>query len=671
VCIKGATVGETLDQGRLTTPLWRPSIDQPFAPISWDGAFDRLVAQIRHTIAQQGPAGLAIYGSGQFFSEDYYLANKLLKGALGSNNFDANSRLCMSSAVAGYSRSLGSDGPPCCYDDLDQADLVLLIGTNTAECHPVLFQRLLKRRRQRQAAPQLVVVDPRATATSDAADLHLAIRPGTDLVLLHGIGHLLLEAGAIDHGFVAAHTEGYAQLAELWQLWTPDRVCDLCGIAEADLRRLASLWAASAAVLSLWSMGVNQSREGSATVAGIVNLHLCTGQIGREGAGPFSLTGQPNAMGGREVGGLAQLLPGYRSVANADHRASVEHHWGFAAGSIAATPGLAVWDQIEAMERGALGLWWVAATNPLVSLPSLNRVRAAVANCPLVVLSEAYAGSETASFAHLILPAAQWSEKSGVMTNSERRLTLCPGFRDPPGLARPDWAIFAELGRRLGFVEQFSYGSAAEVFDEFVGLTTGRVCDMAGLSHALLAAHGPQQWPFPAGTAAGEGWPRLYGDGPAPFPAATAGHRFPTANGRARLWADPPLGLAEPPCERYPLVLTVGRYLGHWHTMSRSGKSKRLASMHPEPLLEVHPSDAERHGLVDGAMAWVQSRRGQLCAKVAVRQSIRPGTVFLPMHWGASQMQPCEANALMHELACPLSKQPELKAAAVRLEAVK
>ena len=671
VCIKGATVGETLDQGRLTTPLWRQSIDQPFVPISWDGAFDRLVAQIRRTIAQQGPAGLAIYGSGQFFSEDYYLANKLLKGALGSNNFDANSRLCMSSAVAGYSRSLGSDGPPCCYDDLDQADLVLLIGTNTAECHPVLFQRLLKRRRQRQAAPQLVVVDPRATATSDAADLHLAIRPGTDLVLLHGIGHLLLEAGAIDHGFVAAHTEGYAELAELWQLWTPQRVCDLCGIAEADLRRLASLWAASAAVLSLWSMGVNQSREGSATVAGIVNLHLCTGQIGREGAGPFSLTGQPNAMGGREVGGLAQLLPGYRSVANPDHRVSVERHWGFAAGSIAATPGLAVWEQIEAMERGELGLWWVAATNPLVSLPSLNRVRAAVANCPLVVLSEAYAGSETASLAHLILPAAQWSEKSGVMTNSERRLTLCPSFRDPPGLARPDWAIFAELGRRLGFVEQFSYSSAAEVFDEFVGLTTGRVCDMAGLSHALLAAHGPQQWPFPAGTAAGEGWPRLYGDGPAPFPAATAGQRFPTANGRARLWADPPLGLAEPPCERYPLVLTVGRYLGHWHTMSRSGKAKRLASMHPEPLLEVHPSDAERHGLVDGAMAWVQSRRGQVCAKVVVRQSIRPGTVFLPMHWGANQPQPCEANALMHELACPLSKQPELKAAAVRIEPVK
>ena len=671
VCIKGATVGETLDQGRLTTPLWRHSIDQPFEPISWDGAFDRLVAQIRCTIAQQGPAGLAIYGSGQFFSEDYYLANKLLKGALGSNNFDANSRLCMSSAVAGYSRSLGSDGPPCCYDDLDQADLVLLIGTNTAECHPVLFQRLLKRRRQRQAAPQLVVVDPRATATSDAADLHLAIRPGTDLVLLHGIGHLLLEAGAIDHGFVAAHTEGYAELAQLWQLWTPERVCDLCGIAEADLRRLASLWAASAAVLSLWSMGVNQSREGSATVAGIVNLHLCTGQIGREGAGPFSLTGQPNAMGGREVGGLAQLLPGYRSVANPGHRASVERHWGFAAGSIAATPGLAVWEQIEAMERGELGLWWVAATNPLVSLPSLNRVRAAVANCPLVVLSEAYAGSETASLAHLILPAAQWSEKSGVMTNSERRLTLCPSFRDPPGLARPDWAIFAELGRRLGFVEQFSYSSAAEVFDEFVGLTTGRVCDMAGLSHALLAAHGPQQWPFPAGTAAGEGWPRLYGDGPAPFPAATAGHRFPTANGRARLWADPPLGLAEPPCERYPLVLTVGRYLGHWHTMSRSGKAKRLASMHPEPLLEVHPSDAERHGLVDGAMARVQSRRGQVCAKVVVRQSIRPGTVFLPMHWGANQPQPCEANALMHELACPLSKQPELKAAAVRIEPVK
>ncbi|MFM8935505.1 MAG: molybdopterin oxidoreductase family protein [Vulcanococcus sp.] len=666
VCVKGATVGETLHHNRLTTPLWRESLDRPFSAISWERAFDLLVARIRSTLAQQGPQGLAIYGSGQFLTEDYYVANKLLKGALGSNNFDANSRLCMSSAVAGYARSLGSDGPPCCYDDLDHADLVLLIGTNTAECHPVLFQRLLKRKRKQKAALRIVVVDPRATATSDPADLHLAIRPGTDLVLLQGIGHLLLELQALDERFIANHTEGFAELKEVWEQWTPQRVCDLCGIAEADLRQLAQWWAEAAGVLSLWSMGVNQSSEGTATVAGIINLHLATAQIGRIGAGPFSLTGQPNAMGGREAGGLAQLLPGYRFVANPEHRAEVERHWGFAPGSIAPAPGLAVWDQIEAMERGELGLWWVAATNPLVSMPSLDRVKAAVARCPLVVLSEAYAGTETAAVAHLLLPAAQWSEKSGVMTNSERRVTLCPAFRQPPGEARPDWAIFAELGRRLGFAEQFSYGSAAEVYAEFVALTAGRVCVMSGLSHGLLAEHGPQQWPFPGGTAPGGGQARLYGT-TAPFPAAPPGHRFPTANGRARLLAEQPFGLAEPPCDRYPLVLTVGRYLGHWHTMTRTAHVARLAKQHPEPLLEVHPADAQRHGLSDGNLAEVISRRGAVQARVQVTANIRPGTVFLPMHWGASQTNACEANRLMHEEACDHSKQPELKAAAVRL----
>lgn len=664
VCVKGATVGETLHHNRLTTPLWRERRDQPFQPISWEAAFEQLLTQIRRTLADQGPAGLAIYGSGQFLTEDYYVANKLLKGALGSNNFDANSRLCMSSAVAGYARSLGSDGPPCCYDDLDAADLVVLIGTNTAECHPVLFQRLLKRKRKDRQALRLVVVDPRATATSDAADLHLALRPGTDLALLHGVGHLLLQAAAINQGFVAAHTQGFEELAALWQVWTPQRVSDLCGISEADLRQLAQWWAGSAGVLSLWSMGVNQSSEGTATVAGIINLHLVTGQIGRKGAGPFSLTGQPNAMGGREAGGLAQLLPGYRVVANAEHRAEVERHWGFAPGAIAAEPGLAVWQQIEAMERGELGLWWVAATNPLVSMPSLDRVRAAVANCPLVVLSEAYADTETAEVAHLVLPAAQWSEKSGVMTNSERRVTLCAAFRDPPGEARADWAIFAELGRRLGFVDQFSYGSAAEVYAEFTALTAGRVCEVSGLSHDLLAQHGPQQWPFPAGTQPGGGQARLYGEVCA-FPAAPAGHRFPTGNGRARLWADLPLGLAEPPCDAYPLVLTVGRYLGHWHTMTRTAHVARIVKQHPEPLLEVHPTDGERHDLVDGAMAQVSSRRGSVTARVQLTDRIRPGTVFLPMHWGANQAKACEANRLMHELGCPHSKQPELKAAAV------
>jgi ferredoxin-nitrate reductase len=659
VCVKGATVGETLHPNRLTTPLWREHTSQPFAPISWERAYTVLVERIRATLASKGPAALAIYGSGQFLCEDYYAANKLLKGALGSNNFDANSRLCMSSAVAGYARSFGSDGPPCCYDDLDLADLVLLIGTNTAECHPVLFQRLLKRRRKGDG-PRLVVVDPRATATSDAADLHLAIAPGTDLALLCGLGHLLLEGSGVDRAFVAAHTEGFAELETLWRAWDLQRAAAVCGIAAADLHQLADWWIASPAVLSLWSMGVNQSREGTATVAGICNLHLVSGQIGRPGAGPFSLTGQPNAMGGREVGGLAQLLPGYRTVSDPGHRAEVERHWGFAPGSIAPEPGLAVWQQVEAMERGELDLWWVAATNPLVSLPSLDRVRAAVANCPLVVLSEAYAGTETEAVAHLVLPAAQWSEKEGVMVNSERRVTLCRAFRPPPGEARPDWAIFAELGRRLGFGQQFGWCDAGEVYTEFVALTAGRVCDCSGLSHRHLAEHGPQQWPFPAGTAPGGGQARLYGD-----------LRFPTPTGRARLWADPPLGLAEPPDDAYPLVLTVGRVLGHWHTMTRTAHVLRVGKAHPEALLEVHPGDAARVGLADGALAQVSSRRGAITAKVQLTERIRPGTVFLPMHWGAAQGElACEANRLMHALGCPISQQPELKGAAVALRAL-
>jgi ferredoxin-nitrate reductase len=563
----------------------------------------------------------------------------------------------MSSAVAGYTRSLGSDGPPCCYDDLDLAELVLLIGTNTAECHPVLFQRLLKRKRKGDA-PRLVVVDPRATATSDAADLHLAIAPGTDLSLLCGLGHLLLDNGGVDRAFVAAHTEGFAALETLWRAWTPARAAAVCGIAEADLRQLADWWREASGALSLWSMGVNQSREGTATVAGICNLHLVSGQIGKPGAGPFSLTGQPNAMGGREAGGLATLLPGYRSVSEAEHRAAVERHWGFAPGSIAPEPGLTVWQQIEAMERGELDLWWVAATNPLVSLPSLDRVRAALARCPLVVLSEAYAGTETEAVAHLVLPAAQWSEKEGVMVNSERRVTLCRAFRRAPGEARPDWAIFAELGRRLGFEDQFSYASSAEVYAELVALTAGRLCDSSGLSHQLLAEHGPQQWPFPAGTGPGGGQPRLYTD-----------HRFSTPSGRAILRADPPLGLAEPPDDAYPLVLTVGRYLGHWHTMTRTAHVARVVKAHPEPLLEVHPGDATRAGLGEGDPARLRSRRGCLGVKVRISERIRPGTVFLPMHWGAAQGElACEANRLMHELACPISQQPELKAAAVALE---
>ena len=654
VCIKGATVGETLAGGRLSQPLYRPSLEEPFQPITWDNAFDLLAGRIRSTLASKGPGAIAMYGSGQFHTEDYYLAQKLFKGAIGSNNFDANSRLCMSSAVAGYTRSLGSDGPPCCYEDLDHCSVAFLIGTNTAECHPVLFQRLLKRKKKDPKGLTIVVVDPRATETAKIADHHLAIAPGTDLMLLHGLARLILKDAGFNADFIDEATEGFAAFSQAVESWTPRRVAEACGITEKQLRAVARLWCRKPAVLSLWSMGVNQRREGTAVVGGLINLHLLTGQIGHAGAGPFSLTGQPNAMGGREAGGLAHLLPGYRLVGNADHRAEVERAWGFQLGSIAAQPGLAAGEQVEAMERGELDLWWVAATNPLVSMPELDRLKAALRNCPLVVVSDAYADTETSHYAHLLLPAAQWSEKAGAMTNSERRITYCPAFRKPHGESRADWQVFAELGRRLGFEQQFSYDSAAEVYAEFAALSAGRLCDVSGLSHALLAEHGPQQWPFPSGSEPTTESKRLYSD-----------HRFATPSRRARFMAEQPLGLAEPPCEAYPLVLTVGRYLGHWHTMTRTAKVERIQSMHAEPRLEVHPDDAKRFSLEADGIAAITSRRGTLTARITITDRIRSGSVFLPMHWGFTQEHACEANALMHGEACPISKQPELKATAV------
>jgi ferredoxin-nitrate reductase len=351
---------------------------------------------------------------------------------------------------------------------------------------------------------------------------------------------------------------------------------------------------------------------------------------------------------------LAHLLPGYRLVANAEHRAEVEQAWRLPEGRINAKPGLAAWQQIEAMEQGALDLWWVAATNPLVSLPDLDRVKSAMNKCPLVVVSEAYADSETSHYAHLLLPAAQWSEKAGAMTNSERRVTYCPAYRRRFGESRPDWEVFADVGRRLGYTEQFSFDSAAEVYAEFTELTRGRLCDVSGLSHALLQHDGPQQWPYPHGSSPSAAAKRLYED-----------HQFPTPNKRARFSTDQPLGLAEPPCETYPLVLTVGRYLGQWHTMTRTGKVERLMKQHPEPLLEIHPGDAQDLKLRNGELAAISSRRGHLTATVKVTDRIRRGSVFLPMHWGFTQEKACEANTLMHDEACPVSKQPELKACAV------
>jgi ferredoxin-nitrate reductase len=652
VCVKGATIAESLDKNRLHYPMVRDSLDQEFRRVSWDEAFNIITQRIQTVRFTQGAEAICMYGSGQFQTEDYYIAQKLMKGCLGTNNFDANSRLCMSSAVSGYIQSFGSDGPPCCYEDLESTDCAFLIGTNTAECHPIVFNRLAKYHKKNRHV-KMIVVDPRRTPTAEAADLHLAIRPGTDIDLLNGIAHLLMRWQMIDVGFIDDCTSNFSAYAEVIRHYSPEVVARQCGISVADLETAARYWGKSQRVLSLWSMGINQSSEGTAKARTIINLHLMTGQIGKPGAGPFSLTGQPNAMGGREAGGLAHLLPGYRSVKNPQHRAEVEAFWGLQPGQISPHPGLTAWEMILGLEAGTVGLLWIAATNPAVSMPDLERTKKALLRSPFTIYQDAYYPTETSAFAHVLLPATQWSEKTGVMTNSERRVTLCPAFRQPPGEAKADWEIFAEVGRRLGFGDKFNFNNSAQVYAEFVQLTKGCTCDMTGISHEQLRIEGATQWPYPE---KGTGAKRLYTD-----------LRFPTSDGRAKFAAYYSKGLAEPPDSDYPFVLTTGRLYGHWHTQTRTGRIEKIRSMHPEPFIEIHPRDAAKLEIIDSQIVEVRSRRGQAQFKAKVTKAIAPGTVFVPMHWGSLWADNAEANALTHPESCPDSLQPELKACAVQL----
>ena len=668
VCVKGATIAESLDKDRLKYPMVRDSLDEPFRRVTWDEAFNRIVSRIRTVLDTQGPNAICMYGSGQFQSEDYYIAQKLLKGCLGTNNFDANSRLCMSSAVSGYIQSFGSDGPPCTYDDLEETDCAFLIGTNAAECHPIAFNRLRKYHKKNRHV-KMIVVDPRRTATAEVADLHLAINPGTDIQLLNGIAHLLMRWGAIETDFIDECTQGFSEYAEIIQHYPPELVARQCGIRVDELEQAARYWAESQRVLSLWSMGVNQSSEGTAKVRTIINLHLMTGNIGRPGAGPFSLTGQPNAMGGREAGGLAHILPGYRVVKNPQHRQEVEQLWGLPPGRIAAQPGLTAWDMMLGLETGQVGVLWIAATNPAVSMPDIKRTQAALRQSPFTIYQDAYYPTETAEYAHVLLPAAQWGEKTGTMTNSERVVTLCQAFRDPPGAAKADWEIFAEVGRRLGFAHQFSFNTSADVYAEFVTLTRDRLCDMTGLSHDRLRIEGPTQWPCPDISYEGE-YDSSALNPPTESPSSKRLYTnlsFQTPDGRARFGAYHAKGLAEPPDPDYPFVLTVGRLYGHWHTQTRTGRIEKIKRMHPQPFIEVHPKDAQKLGVQDQEWVEVRSRRGFGRFPVMVTRNIAPGTVFVPMHWGALWAENAEANALTHPEACPESLQPELKACAVQL----
>jgi assimilatory nitrate reductase catalytic subunit len=658
LCSKGSSLHLTGDlSARALYPELRLGKQLGRSRTDWDSALEHAADVFADSIREHGPDSVAFYISGQLLTEDYYAFNKLARALIGTNNIDSNSRLCMSSAVVGYKRSLGADAPPCSYEDIDSSDCVMIVGSNMAYAHPVLFRRL-EEAKVRRPDMKVIVIDPRRTDTCELADLHLAIQPGTDVALFHGLLHLLISQGLTDSGFVAEHTEGYAEMQALVRDYPPERVATICGISVEQLLACAQWIGTTPSFLSLWCMGLNQSTAGSAKNSALINLHLATGQIGRVGAGPFSLTGQPNAMGGRETGSLSNLLPGHREVANPEHRAEVAEYWGV--DSLPASPGLSAIELFDQMRAGKIKALWIACTNPAQSLPDQQNVREALQACPFVVLQEAFKTTETAAFADLLLPAASWGEKRGTVTNSERRLSNVRPAVPAPGEARPDWAITVDFARRLQrrlkpqAPDLFGFRDTEALFDEFKQLTAGRDLDMTGIDRALIDARGPQQWPFPAG--ASHGSTRLYGDG-----------RFPTPSGRARFVGDPYVAIHEPRDADYPLTLNTGRLRDQWHGMSRTGTAARLFGHVSEALLGLHPDELRRYQFQSGDLVRVTSRRGQLVVPVTADDSLLAGQAFLPMHWGDRFLKG-GVNSLTLPAFDPLSRQPELKQAAIRLE---
>lgn len=683
LCTKGSTLHLTASpaiarQVRLLSPALRPARGEAPEAIGWNTALDLAADRFAQVIAEDGPDAVGFYLSGQLLTEDYYVFNKLAKGLIGTNNLDTNSRLCMSSAVAGYKKTLGADAPPACYDDVKDAGCLFIAGSNTAWAHPIFFRRIEEAKRANPAM-KIVVVDPRRTDTCEIADLHLPLQPGSDVMLFHGLLHVMLREGWTDEAFIAGHTEGFEALRETVQGCTPERVSEVCGLSVDSIIQAARLFATGgsgdaarcAPTLSLYCMGLNQSSHGTDKNAALINLHLATGQIGQPGAGPFSLTGQPNAMGGREVGGLSNLLPAHRDMANADHRAEVAAFWGVP--TIPGTPGLSAIEMFRAAAEGRVRALWIACTNPAQSLPDQALVRRALERCEFVVLQEAFATTATAAFADLLLPATTWGEKDGTVTNSERRISRVRPAVAGPGEARHDWAIAADFGRRLqsrlvprGLAPSapalMDYHSPEQVWNEHRATTRGRDLDITGLSYALLDDLGPQQWPMPEGRSAGTA--RLYQDGV-----------FATADGRARFSAEPWRPLAESRDADWPYALNTGRLRDQWHGMSRTGTLGRLFGHVAEPALQMAPQDMGREGLAPGDLVEVASRRGSTVLPVQPDTTLAAGQTFIAMHWGEEVVGGRDedgralagVNALTTPAFCPSSKQPELKHAAVRI----
>jgi len=656
LCTKGATLHlTTREETRALYPELRNSRAEVRQRASWDDALEMTAEKFAAIIRQHGPDAVGFYISGQLLTEDYYAFNKLAKGLIGTNNIDTNSRLCMSSAVSGYKATLGADAPPGCYEDIDHAQCIFIAGSNTAYAHPILFRRI-EDARAKNPELKLIVVDPRLTDTAAAADLHLPILPGTDVVLFNAMLHVMLWEGWCDMAYINVHTEGFEVLKATVREYTPQHAATLCGVDAEDIVRAAKMFATSTATLSLYCQGLNQSAQGTHKNAALINLHLATAHIGKPGAAPLSLTGQPNAMGGREVGGMANLLSAHRDMANPQHRAEVAKLWGV--DEVPAQPGKTAVEMFEALRTGQIKAVWIACTNPAQSMPDLNLINEALHKAEFVVVQEAFRNTETTAYADVLLPASTWGEKEGTVTNSERCISRVRGAVSPAGEAKHDWKIvvdFSErLARHLGKADVLRYAGIEEIFNEHRASTVGRDLDIGGLDYALLESAGPQQWPMPQGSHSGK--KRLYADG-----------LFPTANGRAKFVNTTYIGVAEDINIRYPLHLSSGRLRDQWHGMSRTGTLGRLFSHVEEPLLAMNALDMTRRGLSDGDLVQVASRRGKLALRVAAAAEMRAGQTFIPMHWGAQFMSGLGVNALTASEFDPVSKQPELKHAAVQV----
>ncbi|MDX6805869.1 molybdopterin-dependent oxidoreductase [Terrihabitans rhizophilus] len=648
VCAKGSALGETLG---LENRLLHPAVDGVRTDMA--RALDRVASRFAETIVEHGPDSVAFYVSGQLLTEDYYVANKLMKGFIGSGNIDTNSRLCMSSSVAGHKRAFGEDLVPCCYEDLDEADLIVLVGSNAAWCHPILFRRMVDARARR--GTRIICVDPRRTASAADADLFLGLKPGTDVALFNGLLAFLARDGKVDEGFVAASTAGFSEaLDAAWKDGDVASVAAICDVALDDIEAFYRAFADTERVVTVYSQGVNQSSRGTDKVNAIINCHLATGRIGRAGMGPFSFTGQPNAMGGREVGGLANQLAAHMAFENPDDRDRVRRFWN--APRLATGKGLNAVEMFEAVGAGRIKALWVMGTNPAASMPDANRVRAALRACPFLVVSDCVPDTDTLRHAHVALPAAAWGEKDGTVTNSERRISRQRAFMPLPGEAKPDWWMISEVARRLGHAEAFAYRGPADIFREHAALsafenTGGRVFDIGGLADIADAGYEalrPVQWPVVSG--ARHGTPRLLGDG-----------RFPTADGRARLVPVRQQAPANPVSHDQPVMLNTGRVRDQWHTMTRTGEVPRLMSATAEPVLDVSPADAAMFGVTEGGLAEVRSLWGRALGRVRITDQQRTGEVFLPMHWTDAFASRASAGRVCNPACDPVSGQPELK----------